>query len=110
MKIRMNKYTFIEKPVKPGDEITVSEDVGKRLCSRGIAEQMFELEAQQEEAVDGEDEVQVFSEDPSYEALSTKELFNLCKEKGIELDKSEVNGKTAEEKRAYLVSKLEVGA
>lgn len=41
-----------------------------------------------------------------YNLMSAKELFEVCKEKGIELEKEQINGKKEAEKKAYLLTKL----
>ena len=96
MKIKVLKLTNISSgPIKPGEEIIVDDALGSRLCKNKIAE-IIEPEQEQEEI-----------EEASMDSLTVKELFNLCKEKEIELDKTMINGKSADEKKEYMISKLQ---
>lgn len=129
MKVKMTKPTFIGgKAVVIGDEITLEDSIAIRLVSRKIAVQVVDYseaikdvvadipeEVPEEVAKEVPEEIkedvpdETTFEDLSYEKLTNKELADLCKQKGIELDKSMSNGKTQEEKRAYLISKLTEG-
>lgn len=107
MKVKFIKQTFVGKPVVPGDIIDVDQVTGKRLISRKIAELVIGIDGEVPQVEEVSDET-TFA-DFSYEKLTNKELFDLCKQKEIELDKTMINGKTQEEKRAYLISKLTEG-
>lgn len=102
MKIMFLKMTFFGKPVLPGDFLDVSEADGSRLVSKGIAAKVEEDEPGQINETESEP---VF-EPESIEDMTTKELFALCKEQNLELEKKMINGKTDKEKKEYLLSVL----
>lgn len=100
MLIRFKVPTTISSGfVKSGEEKEVDSTLGKRLCSRNIAEEVY-VEHESEEV---EEETIAIK---NLDSLSVKELFNLCKEEEIKLDKEQINGKTAAEKKEYMISKL----
>ena len=105
MNIMFLKMTYFGKTVNPGDILDVSEADGKRLVSRGIAAKVEEVEPEQIYEPEVVEEV-VEEAQPSLDKMATKELFELCKAQGLELEKKMINGKTDEERRAYLLSML----
>jgi len=88
----MKVNTYHDKALKIGDVVDVSEEVAVRWETNGIAEIVEE------------------TEEVAIEDMSAKELFALCKARKIELEKTEVNGKSEAEKKAYLLSMLKVEA
>jgi len=91
MKVKMLKQTFINKPLVIGEEVELLSDLAVRLIKRGIAEEMIPRNDAGE---------------PDYSSMSNKELFVLCKERGIVLDKELYTSKSAEEKKEYLIERL----
>lgn len=87
MKIRMLvSTTYRGKFLNIGNVQEVDNETGNRFIKNRIAIEVVE-------------EVDISS-------LTNKELFAICKEKEIELDKAKINGKTAKEKKDYLLSML----
>lgn len=95
-----NYYGIKEQGKSYGD---IPSDIALRWAQRGIAKIVVEASEPETEDVEefvGQDAV------VDYSGYTVKQLFEMCKEKGIELEKDMINGKTQEEKHAYLVSKL----
>lgn len=98
VKVKMLVNTAYQGPRKEGDVVTVPEDFAKRWVKNGIAEyangqEVNEPEATEEpEVVDVqetvEDEVVAEAVEGStdYESMNAKELYALCKEKGIDVE------------------------
>lgn len=104
MKVKILKQTSF---MKEGQELLVDEATAKRWIRHGIAEQIIEEDTSLGSIPDEVSEVEEVEETAETEKeLTNKELFELCKEKEIELDKKMINGKSAEDKRAYLMEML----
>lgn len=102
MKVKMLvSTTFRGRFLKNGDEVVIDNESGKRFINNKIA---IQLEEEKPEVVEDNELEDI--EEVDINSLSNKELFNLCKEKEIELDKNEINGKSAKEKKEYLLSVL----
>jgi hypothetical protein len=96
----------------------IPDSVAKRWEKNGIATIVPEVggvEAGEEIGEEDDDEIdkaanegkKIVVEGYDYTKMDNKALFALCKERNIVLQKEMVNGKTPEEKQAYLISKLE---
>lgn len=97
MRIKMLKQTVVDSIVLKVDEIAdVTESIGNRLISNNIASKVEVEKAVEVEVVDEVD----------FSKMTTKELFDFCKEQGVALEKDKINGKKAAEKRKYLLSML----
>ena len=110
--------TAYQGPRKEGDIVSVPEDFAKRWVKNGIAEyvqkeqETDEPETPVQDDVDetpATDDIQEQVEDdtapeettedkPNYESMSAKELYALCKEKGIEVE--------AKKSKEYYIEKL----
>lgn len=116
MKVKMLKGTYIGRPLNVGDIVALDDVTAARLQNRGIAEIIAEpveiTEEVEQDAVDAPEEPQddlegdAVPEAIDLHSLTTKELFELCKQSNITLDKAKINGKTTEEKQAYLIGML----
>lgn len=114
MKIQMLvSTTYGGRFLKIGDLVEIDNEAGKRFVKNRIAIQLEEEKAEEAEADIGEvdepeekSEAEEMVEEVDINTLSNKELFNLCNEKEIELDKTKINGKTAKEKKEYLLLML----
>ena len=89
----MLKQTFLDKAVRIGDEVEVSETVGARLIRNKIAKPVFIEEVETEKP---EEETKIDR------APTAKELFEECKLLSIKMDKAMLKGKSEEEKKEYL--------
>lgn len=93
MKIRMIKSTHFGYSRKENE---VFDDVPDAVCTRwanaGIAYICEDPASYKPEA---------------YDAMKPKALFDLCKARELTLEKEKINGKTQDEKKAYLISVLE---
>ena len=101
MKVKILKQTYISKALFPNEEVEVNEETGRRLIRNKIAEPVEFVET---ETVNTEVETE---EAAAEKEVSAKELFERCKELGIEMDKSKIKGKSEEEKKEYLLSLLQ---
>jgi len=85
-------------------------DVAKRWAHWGIAEAIVEEKKENDEnstdANKGNPDAPIGNTpepELDFNKMTVKELFNHCREEGIELKKEMINGKTEEEKREYLL-------
>lgn len=88
IKVKMLVNTAYQGPRKEGDIIPVPEDFARRWVKNGIAEFAGAQEVEQaevEEAVD-------------YSSMTAKELYELCKSQGIEVE--------AKKSKEYYIEKL----
>lgn len=125
VKVRMSVNTAYQGPRKEGDELFVPEDFAKRWVKNGIAVYIGEQEADDEvveepteeteeqvteepvEEAEGAVEEEAVEEAPvvdenNYDALTAKELYELCKEQGLDVE--------AKKSKAYYIEKLEAEA
>ena len=93
MTIRMLKNTYFQSVRRENKVYSdIPDAVCKRWANAGIA---------------------YICEDPAiykpeaYDTMKPKALFDLCKTRELALEKEKINGKTQEEKKAYLISVLE---
>lgn len=100
MKVKMLKTTSYQGLRKIGEVEEVPVEVANRWLAKGIAVTMVD-----EIVANAPVEAEIPSFE-GYEDKSPKELFALCKARGIELNKEMINGKTPDEKKAYLISML----
>lgn len=108
VKVKMLVNTAYQGPRKEGDIIAVPEDFAKRWVKNGIAEYVQEEQEADEPETPATDDVQEQVDDstqdgttedkPDYESMSAKELYALCKEKGIEVE--------AKKSKEYYIEKL----
>lgn len=122
VKVKMLVNTAYQGPRKEGDVVSVPEDFAKRWVKNGIAEyvqkeqETDEPETPVQDDVDETpttDDIQEQADDsteddtaqegatedkPDYESMSAKELYALCKEKGIEVE--------AKKSKEYYIEKL----
>lgn len=112
VKVKMLVNTAYQGPRKEGDVISVPEDFAKRWVKNGIADYVQEEnEADEPEtpAGDAQEQVDEATEDDTaheestddktdYESMSAKELYALCKEKGIDVE--------AKKSKEYYIEKL----
>lgn len=102
--VKMLVDTAYQGPRKAGDEVRVPEDFAKRWVKNGIAELVHESEILVEEAVEepvAEEPVVeegTAAEGTSYEGMSAKDLYALCKEKGLDVE--------AKKSKEYYIEKL----
>jgi len=102
MKIRMLvSTTYRGKFFNIGNVQEVDNETGNRFVRNRIA-----IEEVESNEVIKEQESEQVVEEVDISSLTNKELFAICKEKEIELDKTKINGKTAKEKKDYLLSML----
>lgn len=105
-KVKLLVNTAYKGPRKEGDIVSVPDDFAERWVKNHIAA-AYESASEVEEAAESgitetgsEDEVEVESGDESsLSEMSAKELYALCKEKGIEAD--------AKKSKEYYLDKLE---
>lgn len=104
VKVRLLVNTAYQGPRKEGEEILVPEDFAFRWVKNKIAEYV-EQEVVEEEPVEEpvEEPAPVEEEEVAegydyYESLSAKELYALCKEKGLDVE--------AKKGKAYYIEKL----
>lgn len=110
VKVKLLVNTAYQGPRKEGDEFFVPEDFAERWVKNGIAvyvkdgeeDEQPDEEGNKPEDVDveGESETDNSGEDSeeSYENMSAKDLYALCKEKGIEAE--------AKKSKEYYIEKL----
>lgn len=105
--------TAFQGPRKEGDVVHVPEDFAKRWVKNGIAEYVQEGQEADEPETPATDDVQgqtdgltegdatqegATENKSNYESMSAKELYALCKEKGIEVE--------AKKSKEYYIEKL----
>ena len=105
VKVKMLVNTAYQGPRKEGDVISVPEDFAKRWVKNGIAAYAQEVHEtdEPETPVDETTEDCTVTEEstddkPDYESMSAKELYALCKEKGIDVE--------AKKSKEYYIEKL----
>lgn len=87
--------TAYRGPRKEGEVISVPDDYASRWVKNGIAEY---VNGQVQEPVDDNEEDEKEFETPDIKNMSTKELYALCKEKGIDAE--------AKKSKEYYLEKL----
>ena len=118
VKVKMLVNTAYQGPRKEGDVISVPEDFAKRWVKNGIAAYVHEEQETDEpetpvdetpETDDAQEQTDETTEDGTaqeestddksdYESMSAKELYALCKEKGIDVE--------AKKSKEYYIEKL----
>ena len=105
VKVKMLVNTAYQGPRKEGDVISVPEDFAKRWVKNGIAayaqevHETDETETPVDETTDDGNAQEEHTDDkPDYESMSAKELYALCKEKGIDVE--------AKKSKEYYIEKL----
>lgn len=106
VKVRMLVNTAYQGPRKEGEVVSVPEDFANRWVKNGIAAYVSGQDSVVEETI--EDAVEEVVEEPTveevvddvvnYESMSAKELFALCKDKGIDVE--------AKKGKDYYIEKL----
>lgn len=101
-KVKFLVNTAYQGPRKEGDVITVPDDFASRWVKNGIAE-LFDGEDAPEQSEEPEDDVadNVVNEndsEPDLNSMNAKDLFALCKERGIEVE--------AKKSKEYYIEKL----
>lgn len=87
--------TAYRGPRKEGEVISVPDDYASRWVKNGIAEY---VNGQVQEPADDNEEDEKEFETPDIKNMSTKELYALCKEKGIDAE--------AKKSKEYYLEKL----
>ena len=102
LKVRFLVNTAYQGPRKEGEEIYVPEDFASRWAKNSIAEIVTEGEKPDQNDVHEEvvaDEAPVEEDDKhDYSEMNAKELYALCKQKGIEVE--------AKRSKEYYLEKL----
>lgn len=118
VKVKMLVNTAYQGPRKEGDVISVPEDFAKRWVKNGIAAyvqaeqetdepetpvdetpETDDVQGQADETTeDGTAPEESTDDKPNYESMSAKELYALCKEKGIDVE--------AKKSKEYYIEKL----
>lgn len=105
VKVKMLVNTAYQGPRKEGDVISVPEDFAKRWVKNGIAAYVQEEQETDEPETpvdetteDGTAKEEPTDDKPDYESMSAKELYALCKEKGIDVE--------AKKSKEYYIEKL----
>ena len=112
VKVKMLVNTAYQGPRKEGDVISVPEDFAKRWVKNGIAAYVHEeqetdepetpaddVQGQTDETTeDGTAQEESTDDKLDYESMSAKELYALCKEKGIDVE--------AKKSKEYYIEKL----
>lgn len=118
VKVKMLVNTAYQGPRKEGDVISVPEDFAKRWVKNGIAAyvqakqetdepetpvdetpETDDVQGQADETTeDGTAPEESTDDKPDYESMSAKELYALCKEKGIDVE--------AKKSKEYYIEKL----
>lgn len=84
-KVKLLINTAYKGPRKEGEVISVPDDFANRWAKNGIAEIVGDV--QNEEAPKKEEEpVEPTADTVDYNNMNAKELFALCKEKGLEVE------------------------
>ena len=91
--------TAYRGPRKEGEVISVPDDYALRWVKNGIAEYVSgQVQEPAQEPVDDHEEGSKEFETPDIQNMSTKELYALCKEKGIDAE--------AKKPKEYYLEKL----
>lgn len=91
--------TAYRGPRKEGEVISVPDDYASRWVKNGIAEYVSgQVQESAQEPVDDHEEDEKEFETPDIKTMSTKELYALCKEKGIDAE--------AKKSKEYYLEKL----
>ena len=102
LKVRFLVNTAYQGPRKEGEEIYVPEDFASRWAKNSIAEIVNEGEKSDQHDVSEEvvaDDVPAEEEDKhDYSDMNAKDLYALCKQKGIEVE--------AKRSKEYYLEKL----
>lgn len=118
VKVKMLVNTAYQGPRKEGDVISVPEDFAKRWVKNGIAAyiqaeqetdepetpvdetpETDDVQGQADETTEDSTAPEESTDDkPDYESMSAKELYALCKEKGIDVE--------AKKSKEYYIEKL----
>ena len=104
LKVRFLVNTAYQGPRKEGEEIYVPEDFASRWAKNSIAEIVTEDEksdqhdVSEEEVVDDEEEAAKEEGKHDYSDMNAKDLYALCKQKGIEVE--------AKKSKEYYLEKL----
>lgn len=118
VKVKMLVNTAYQGPRKEGDVISVPEDFAKRWVKNGIAAyvqaeqetdepetpvdetpETDDVQGQADETTeDGTAPEESTDDKPDYESMSAKELYALCKEKGIDVE--------SKKSKEYYIEKL----
>lgn len=85
-KVRILVQTRYDGPKFPGDEVEVDNATAKRWCNNGIAEIIEVVEDETPEEIVGQDNTNTEETPTSYDELTAKQLYELCVEKGIEVE------------------------
>lgn len=91
-KVKLLVSTAYQGPRKEGEVISVPDDFAKRWAKNGIAEIVDDIninkeEVPEEEPVEVHEEVHEHEEDTvDYNSMNAKELYALCKDKGLEVE------------------------
>lgn len=91
--VKMLVNTIYDGPIKAGEIIAIPDDYAERWNANGIAtilgdSDIVDSEEPDEEESDSHDEEEVTQEftKEDYEKMSGKELFALCKGRGLEVE------------------------
>lgn len=103
LKVRFLVNTAYQGPRKEGEEIYVPEDFASRWAKNSIAEIVTEGEKSDqndvsEEVVADEEEAVKEEDKHDYSDMNAKDLYALCKQKGIEVE--------AKRSKEYYLEKL----
>ena len=103
LKVRFLVNTAYQGPRKEGEEIYVPEDFASRWAKNSIAEIVTEDEKSDqhdvpEEVVADEEEAAKDEDKHDYSDMNAKDLYALCKQKGIEVE--------AKKSKEYYLEKL----
>lgn len=96
--VKMLVSTAFDGPKKPGDELLVPEDTANRWAKLGIAEIIGKVEDVEDEVETEDLEAEEVEEEIDYNSMTGKALFELCKERGIEVE--------AKQPKTYYIEKL----
>ena len=103
LKVRFLVNTAYQGPRKEGEEIYVPEDFASRWAKNSIAEIVTEGEKSDqhdvpEEAVADDEEAAKDEDKHDYSDMNAKDLYALCKQRGIEVE--------AKKSKEYYLEKL----
>ena len=104
-KVKFLTDTAYQGPRKAGDVVSVPDDFASRWQKNGIAEIISGSEANKQEKDEevpekAEEVVEADEEVVDYSKMNAKELYALCKERGIEVE--------AKKAKDYYIEKLTV--
>ena len=97
VKVKMLVNTAYQGPRKEGEVVSVPEDFARRWVKNGIAEFVTDGQVQEPDGVNTQEPVvepegtdDVTGQEPEkenpYEGMKAKELYDLCIERGIEVE------------------------